>query len=277
MFVFGTEYPMIKQKYLIHCLLFISVCFILNCSAKGPPFPNIPDTQAMPLEGRYRFSLKSHFFWKNLRGEIYLEKGNSKIEKTYFTMRTLGQNKKGAIRMHSYEGRAYQLKTGNLELRAERCYRFGKQDWEDRLVLLLGWDCDHLFFTYKSPSNFQKWDVLKPLHTERTKYSDWFPITPPRPIPLGVISTKRKTFFAGQIISLDETPKTKILIVWGTLGARLLRDGQVLTAQDDSGKTVGKMKVLSRPGDFIICRWIGSIPAKATIAYVNKAAYVKED
>ena len=107
-------------------------------------------------------------------------------------MRTLGQNKNGAIRERSYEGLAYRINKNLMELRADRCYLFGKQDWEDRLVPLERWDCDHLFFTYRSKSNFKKREVLKAVKTKRTIYANWFSPTDLIPMPLPLHKNKSK-------------------------------------------------------------------------------------
>ena len=266
-----------KRIYSILALLsFAAICLTLSCSAKGPVFPNAPALKPLNLEGPYRFSLTSQFYYKNLVNEVFFEKSRSRAPKTHFVIRTLGKNLNGSIRQRSYEGLAYRLEAKTMELRTERCYLHGKQDWEDRITPLERWDCDHLFFVYQSPSDFRKREVLKPLKTERTKYSDWFSPTELIPMPAVKTSPQRPVFFAGQIITLDESPKSKLVIVWGHAGGRLLRKGQILTAQNEKGQNIGKLKVLSRPGDFIVCRWLGPHRPQAKIAYALKAAYQAE-
>ena len=243
------------------------------CSAKGPAFPDAPALERFDLEGPYRFDLSSKFYNKNLANEVSFEKSKRKPKKNYFVMRTLGQNLNGSIRQRSYKGLAYRLGKNIVELRTERCYIHGKRDWENRITPLERWDCDHLFFAYKSSSNFRIRDTLEPVETERAKYIEWFSPTALIPMPTSKASSKRPVYFAGQIISLEESPKTKQVIVWGHSAGRLLRDGQILRAQDEKGKSVGKLKVLSRPGDFIVCRWTGAYRPQAKVAYALKAAY----
>ena len=258
-----------RNTYKIPLLL----CLCINCSARGPVFPSTPTLKRIELEGSYRFDSGSKFYHKNLASELVLEKSKSRRNKNYFVMRSLGQNINGSIRQRTYEGLAYYLKEKTMELHTERCYIHGKQDWEDPIIPLERWDCDHLFFAYKSPSNFRKREILKPVETDKTKYSEWFLPTALIPIPILKSSLRKPVFFAGQIIPLDESPKTRLVIVWGYSAGKLLRKGQILRAQNGKGKSIGKLKVLSRPGDFVVCRWLGVHLPQAKVAYALKAAY----
>ena len=264
---------MFTMRYLV---LLISFSGLITCSAKGPAFPNAPKAEgAMSLEGRYRFPLKVNFFYKSMLGELFLERSSGQKKKTYFTMRSFGLTRSKAIRLRSYEGLAHRIAPDLMELRTNRCYLYGKDDWESRLAPMQRWDCDHLFFTYRSPSKFRKRERLMPIQSKRTRYSNWFKPTPLEPIPLRVrgVGVRKPVFFAGQIIHLEESPKSKLVIVWGNAGHDLLRNNQILTAQDDGGRVVGKLKVLSRPGDFIVCRWQGKYNPKASIVYALKAKW----
>ena len=265
---------MLKICHLSLCFLLFSFRFLYifhcNVQLEGPVFPSLPRDKAVPLAGRYIFPVKVPFYKKNLLGELVLEKSKNSYgtrRKTYFSMRVLGQNLQDSIRVRSYEGLAYQINPNIMELRSERCYVSGKRDWEDRLIALEKWNCDHLFFSYESPSNFARRETLRSVQTDRTRYSDWFLPEKLIPIPFKRASLKNLVFFAGQIIPLEDTLKTKLVVVWGYQGARLLREGDILTAQDETGEKVGEMKVISRPGDFIICQWMDVPVAKAKIAY----------
>ncbi len=265
-----TKNPLLKKWKT--CLASSLLC-MTACTAKGPSFPNAPPAEPPPLAGHYRFALSRDFYYKNLLGELYLERARSRKAKLRFYMRSLGQNHQDAIRVHSYEGLAYNLGKGIMELRSERCYLFGKRDWEGRMSPLARWDCDHLFFAFHSPSQFRRREILKPMRTERTKYSDWSNPTDLVPLPLGSKSLSKQAYFAGQIIHLDESPKSGLVLVWGNSGGSLLRDGQILQAQNEQAKSVGKLRVLSRPGDFIVCRWIGKAQSQATVAYTYESFF----
>ena len=140
---------------------------------------------------------------------------------------SVGQNKNGAIRQNTYEGLAYLLDKETLELRSERCYKHGKKYWEDRLEPLERWDCDHLFFTFKSRTNFTKREVLERFKSTRTLSSDWLKLKSliPMPLPLNKGSIKKPVYFSGQLLPLDDNKDEEPLaIVWGYRAANLLRD-----------------------------------------------------
>ena len=256
---------------------FLILTFLLNtcllCSAKGPPFSTLPDSKALYLEGRFRFTIDPKLFYNNLGAELYLERSKSKKKKTYFTMRTFGKTITGDLRQKTYEGLAYRTSKGVMELRSERCYLHGKETWEDRLIPLERWDCDHLVFAYQSLSDFQRKESLKPIKTKETIYSNWFSPQTLKPMPAGTSNFKKPIYFAGQIIHMEQSPKTGLVIVWGKAGAFLLRNKQTLLAEDKTGKVIGKLKVLARPGDFVICKWKTPYKAQAKVAYAKKANY----
>ena len=257
-------------------LIFLSQEF---CIAKGPVYKNLPVSIAFPVEGRFRFKLRKGAYFKNLAGEVIFEKNTaSSPKKTYFKITTVGLNLGGAIREHVYEGLAYLTEDNIVELRSDRCYLFGKKDWEDRMVPLERWDCDHIFLTFKSDTNFTKREKLERVITNRTKKTEWMKIKSltPMPLPLNKITLKNQIYFAGQVlpISIEEDD---LAIVWGENAGRLLRDGQLLNVQDEVGLDVGKLKVLSRPGDFAICKWVSKIPKEKAIsvAFAIKANWEK--
>ncbi len=247
----------------------------LYCSAKGPPFADQSGGQALNLEGRYRFTPNLRFFSRHQRGELVLEKGRGKKKKSYFFLRIFGLNREGALRLRSYEGLAYR-NGQRAELRAKRCYLYGKRDWEARLVPLERWDCEHLFFVYYSASDFTKREILLPQEAAESRYSDWFRAAPLIPMPAGFPKLKQKIFFAGQIIEPQERAQPNLAVVWGYKAGRLLRKGQILKAQNEEGRQVGKLKVLSRPGDFIICRWLTGSSQQAIVAFQESAPPAEE-
>ncbi len=214
----------------------VLLIFFLSCSAKGPPFPSLPEGMPLLKEGHFRFTPAVPFYESYQKGALSIEKS---LHSASFTIRIVGKNRAGAIRIRSYEGTARNL--GDiLELRSEHCYVFGKRSWDDRLVPMERWDCDHLIFDFHTVSG-----RIVSVPTERTVYSDWFGAVELRPMP-------EKSVFAGQILTLLDDGR---FAAYGFHAGELLRGGQKLFVQDEAGKEVGAAMVEERIGDFVIARW----------------------
>lgn len=265
-------------------------------SAEGPPFPDAPQGELAPHPGPYRFDAAREFFDAGQLGEVYLEQTRGREPETLFTLRIYGRERPvrnsgevanparaGDIRVRQYEGRAAFLpERRRLELRSERCYLFGKAAWTDRLAPLQRWDCDHLVFAFTSANDFAARGKLAPVAGERTQHTDWFAPTTLHPLPS---ASSQAPHFAGQIYegplrmqtdaralrapggwSRVPTPEEEALpggadaVVLGYGGARRLRDGNVLDALAADGRPAGRLEVIERPGDFILCRWISRVP-----------------
>ncbi len=187
-------------------------------------------------------------------------------------MRILGRQPDGSLRLRQYEGEVHRL-GARAELRSKRCYVFGKDQFEDRLTPLERWDCEHLYFVYESPSAFARRDTLAPIATERTIYADWFAPAPLEPLPT-VGEFADRPHFAGQIAPLrpQESPgENADAVVWGYDAARRLRNGNILEALDEHGAVVGRLRVVARPGDFILCKWIEGDREAGVIAYTRRS------
>jgi hypothetical protein len=252
---------------------------VVACSASGPPFRDAPTGELSPIEsGYYRFDPAPQFFDDPLLGEVYFSRTRSRENpQSLFHMRMLGRDRKNAIRVRQYEGEVWRF-GGRIELRARRCYLFGKREWDDKLTPLSRWECDHLIFTYESPSEFTRPDVLRPIaDSPRGEFTEWFQATPlhPMPSPAGAESlSDRRIFFAGQIFPLpagELLPAEAQVVVWGYQGGRLLRDGQTLTVQDAQGQVQGRLKVVSRPGDFLLCQWLSKERPTSGVAFTRES------
>ncbi len=241
------------------------------CKAGGPPLAGIPAGDRVPdsiANTRYALSLEPTFYRLSQKAELVFERsesgppGPNHRSETYFELRIVGQNPIASIRVRSYEGRAYAIENG-VELRSERCYEKGKKEWEDRLTPIEGWDCEHLWFHLVSldPSS----GILTSAPSDRTRYSDWMgKITA---VPLA------NATFAGQI--LTTLPDNRV-VIFGKNGGRIMRDGQIMEAREidlmpfghpaRADQKSGSLRVISRPGDFIIAQWEGT-PGKANAAF----------
>ncbi len=265
-------YSFLRRKGFF-AITFCPLIFSFYCTAKGPPFRKLASSSPFLLEGRYRFDLKPRFFTKNQTGELLLERGKNigKTRRSYFTLQIVGQNSSGAIRVRTYEGFSRKTGSNSLELHAERCTLSGKKHWEDYLVALERWDCDHLLFAFSSASGFRRREVLVPLQNRRTRYTDWLSLSSLEPIPSGRVVSRQSIHFAGQIMNISqETKDPRLAVVWGQKGGRLLRNGQILKVINKNGKLIGEMKVADRPGDFIICQWLTKPSQEGFIAYREK-------
>lgn len=231
---------------------------ILSCAPAGPPFP-VPD--APPLPGRiaplWIVHTDQNFYQNAQKSELEFEPCSGR---TCFRLRFAGINSAGALRVRSYEGRAFWK--GFIELRPDRCYEFGKRDARDRLVPIEGWDCDHMVLQLIENEN-----LLTSAPAKETLYADWLGTIQAVPMPAG--------YFSGQILRSGEE-----VIVFGANAGKRLRDGQTLEAWqiDDSplGRTrkpderAGELRVIERPGDFVVASWIG--PATGANVVVRREA-----
>ena len=259
------------------------------CSVSGPPSRDAPkSTEAFPIEsGYYRFAPGVQFSDGPQLGEVYFSRTKSRENpRGLFLMRVLGRDRKGAIRVRQYEGEALRFGS-RAELRAERCYLFGKREWDDRMSPLKRWECDHLVFVFESPSDFTRIETLQPvLDHPRTEYSDWFAASPLVPMPGNETGAPgRSVFFAGQIFPTEAgeiLPDDATVVVWGYDAGRLLRDGQVLEVyghQNNTGESgaadanpiIGKLKIISRPGDFLLCRWTSPQTLRTGVAFTRES------
>lgn len=273
---------------------------LVSCSVSGPPFRDAPPgTAPLPAVladvGYYRFTPTVEFFTGGAQlGEVFFRKTRRQAredrndpsgESAYarsrvgagpgddglFYMRVLGRDDKGAIRVRQYEGAAVR-QGPRIELRAERCYLFGKRHWDDRLTPLKRWDCDHLVFVFESASDFARVDRLHPLPDHpRARFAEWFGATSLIPMPndltvnaniaLDGANESNPAVFAGQIFPLpanEKLPEAADTIVWGYGAGRTLRDGQLLDVESrraDGTLVRGRVRVIARPGDFLLCKW----------------------
>ncbi len=246
-----------------------------GCSVSGPPFRDAPvGERALPAgldRSFYRFRPKLAFFDGPQLGEVYFSSARSKENpRGLFHLRVLGRDRKGAIRVRQYEGEVHRFEE-RIELRSERCYLFGKREWDDRMTPLKRWECDHLVFAFESPSNFARTERLYPVvDSVRGEFTEWFQATPLEPMPASEAigdaadsdSQTRPIFFAGQIYPIprgESLPDDAGVVVWGFQAGRLLRDGQILKVRGRSqggADFTADLKIISRPGDFLLCRWV---------------------
>ncbi|MEQ9367182.1 MAG: hypothetical protein RIF32_23315 [Leptospirales bacterium] len=275
-------------------IVFSSVAAAGACSVSGPPFRAAPvGERALPSileKGYYRFTPTVSFFDGPQLGEVYFSRTRSpENSRGLFHMRILGRDLKGAIRVRQYEGETHRFGE-RIELRAQRCYLFGKRDWDDRLTPLSRWECDHLVFAFSSASSFERVDTLHPVPDyERDEFSDWFQARKLSPMPgsadefttpVRTAQNQKPIFFAGQIFPTppgETLPDDATVVVWGFNAGRVLRDGQILQVrgtrraplnQNDSASPAaisarpydqsftGRLKIISRPGDFLLCQWL---------------------
>ncbi|MCR9144737.1 MAG: hypothetical protein NXI24_21035 [bacterium] len=283
------------------------------CSVSGPPFRDAPTGEtALPAileQGYYRFQPAISFFDGPQVGEVYFSSTRSRENsRGLFHLRILGRDLKGAVRVRQYEGETHRFGE-RIELRAQRCYLFGKREWDDRLAPLKRWECDHLVFTFSSASNFERVGVLHPVPDhERGEFSDWFRSEKLSPMPdralesggqAGAKPKQAPIFFAGQIFPIapgEILPDDATVVVWGYRAGRVLRDGQILqvrgtrrSQQSDSANAAprrarsynqeftGRLKIISRPGDFLLCKWMpGSGDGQALTGDAMGVAYTRD-
>ncbi len=242
------------------------------CAAGGPPFRDAPAGEALPQSLVYRFKPTLPFYGPGQLGEVVFENTNQRTPRTLFYLRILGRQTDGSLRLRQYEGEVHRS-GARAELRSKRCYVFGKNQFEDRLVPLERWDCEHLHFVYESPSAFARRDVLVPINTERTVYADWFAPAPLEPLVVAG-EYADQPYFAGQLAPLRprETPgENADAVVWGYEAARKLRNGNILEVAREDGRVVGRLRVISRPGDFILCKWIEGDRGAGVIAFTQRS------
>ena len=187
-------------------------------------------------------------------GEVVTWRDRVRPDLVYFSMKTAGIQRNGSYRLKSYEGEVVRI-NNRLEFRSNRCFEFGKKSSDDRLEVIDAWDCDHLIFQFTGPDDFKTNSPLTSIRTSRTTRSSWFGriVLYPVPSPAGKKARDKRATFTGQI--LQEKPNHEV-VVYGTDGARILEDNQILGVEDGDGNRVGKLKVLYRPGDFIHCQWM---------------------
>ena len=81
------KYLKIQNNALFLLSTSLSIYLIFSCSANGPPFPNTKYNTAMDIEGTYLFNLHRKLYKKYFAGELILEKGTGRINKTYFKIK----------------------------------------------------------------------------------------------------------------------------------------------------------------------------------------------
>lgn len=235
---------------------------MIGCSANGPPFRKDPAAPAAPFAGRFAFDVPVSLYHTMQLGEVILEPASRDPNYTGFRLRMAGRDRKLALRMRSYEGRAV-MRDGRLELRAQRCYEFGKRAWEGRLVPQERWDCDHLVFSFESSDEFRTRKVLLGVKTDRSRFSDWmgrFDLTP-LPLPDGRpllrdLRPDSDAYFAGRVMGVLENGK---VVVWGYRAGYLIKRGQELELIDTRQRPLGKLRVVSHPGSYLITETVGAL------------------
>jgi len=249
------------KRAALYLQFFFLIPGLCECGVSGPPFNGLPPGERVSpdiLNRRYSLQIPLDFYRTAQKAELTFENA-AKGDRTFFYLRTAGINPIESIRVRSYEGLAYQMGDA-LELRAERCYIHGKKDWEDRLVPLEGWDCEHMIFQL-TPRTRCTSDIFETAHSQRTVYTEWFGDFAALAMPAST--------FAGQILTRLDNDR---VVLCGRDGGRILRDGQILeaykSAKDGRGvdQPAGRLRVVSRPGDFIIAKWEEKSPVVAYIA-----------
>jgi hypothetical protein len=230
--------------YRIRNHIFVSVFFfilflMISCSKQnkksspsGPPFPDLhPGTDEF-ADGRYFFNPPVSFYKKVQIGEVLIQKG-SKHSPARFYLSIAGIDIDENFRIRSYEGTVHR--TNNiLDLRAIKCYIFGKKNIDERLVPIERWDCDHLIFSFTIEDKNLRW-----ASSPYTEFSEWSGPFDLKPIPA-------HAFFAAQVL-LN------------------LADGSIIAFAKDASKKLNPehtlllypegstLRTIKRYGDFIIC------------------------
>ena len=283
-------------RTLLFCGLLFAVVSVVSCSAPGPVVPPWQGESVKPavLPKRLFFE-PSHPFFRHLNaGAVYFKKirrrGTQEHLRTDFRMQVLGQMADGSVRLRSFEGTALQSAQDPdlLELDSQRCYTFAKRFWEDRLRPIERWTCDHLVFRFQRDGALA-WKTLRDERSLSTEYLGNLRMEAPAIL-------QKQHYFSGRLIALsklikqdrrietktetklaplDKNVTSKIadadLLIWSKDAGSLLRDGQTLSALDQDGNTLGRLRVLSRPGDFVLARWITPPSNLAVYAYTNQS------
>lgn len=214
----------------LFCLL-----LLCSCSASGPPFKGRPGSAAS-IAGRFVFKPPLDYY-KNILGEVVFQRVQSGTD---FTLRMVGfplQNIEPAlavetpVRIRHWEGQAFEH-DGRLELRAVRCYEFGRTGIEERQAPLNGFSCDHLLFAFVDERPLR----LRGVTFAASRYSDWF-----GPIDL---YPQAESFYGAQVLAQLTDGRS---VAYGLGAPRVLRKGARL--RGPAGQT---LVVESIPGDLVI-------------------------
>ena len=246
----------------------IFLLFLTACSAAGPPYPDAPEGEKLEESiGPYWFSPTIGFFRHAQRGEVIFE--DSRQGHARFRLRWIGLSGAGEIRMRSYRGTAHAL-ADRIELRAKRCYIYGRTQWAAEWKPLERWDCDHLFFQFE-PGIQGRLTMLSPGRSERTEHSQFLQTFDLSPLPSANTFVQRKQEksipFAGQIMTAINDDS---VIVWGHKASKYLREHFHLTALTKTGEPAGSLLVESRMGDLILARWLERGPEEAHLVYTTE-------
>lgn len=244
-------------------VLALAVFWLAACSASGPPVPPVPASQLdrFGLEGVFFFRPGAELYRRNLHGELVLETSYARPEKGHFKLRIVGRKRSGAIRLRSYEGRAYIRPDGLLELYSRTCFEFGKRDWTDRLTPLRSWTCDHLVFQFNT-DELAGAGVLRGTASDRTKRANWL-----GRFDLVRLPHRVRSAFSGQVLGRTASGQ---VVVWGHEAGKKVRDGTALRLLDGYGRQIGRLRVKSRPGDFLLCDEEGGATRAGRIAYTTQ-------
>ncbi len=215
----------------------------------------------MSFTGSYSFTPPLPIIRGIPHGEVIFEPDIDPLKPTHFRMRVFGRNKNNDIRVRSYEGIAVRI-AGDLELRCQRCYIFGKRDWEDRMVPIERWECAHLYFYFGRVDDGNGTLLWTSTQHERSRYADWYGQIVLHPLPDNPLL--EEIAFAGQIVGVLNDGR---VIIWGYKADKRLRNGQILRAVDKDGRRVGSLVVDSRPGDFVLAKWEGPPAPQALAAW----------
>lgn len=236
------------------------------CTPSGPPFPlpNAPKVPDALTSVTYMLHTDVPFYKASQVSELVFEPCSGE---SCFRMRFAGVNANGAVRVRSYEGRAF-WKELSVELRPERCYEFAKRAFEDRLTPAEGWDCEHMVFRFFPVENTDRPGLWVSRPAENTLHADWIGTIQAVPLP--------QAHFAGQILPSTDG-KT---IVFGASAGKKLKDKQILEAWSiessplgkaaPESRRIGQLEVIERPGDFIITAWKGP-EGPANVAILREA------
>ena len=202
-------------------------------SPSGPPFHDLmPGTDTIS-DGRYFFNPPVTHYRKIQLGELFI-KNTHKSPNARFFLTIAGIDTDSNYRVRSYEGVTHRIKN-NLQLRAEKCYIFGKKFIDERIVPLERWDCDHLIFEFKIEGN-----KLRGIQTAVTKFSDWSG-------PFDLYSAPENALFAAQIL---ENKGDGNFTAYGKEAVRKLNSDHPMKLL----KGGAPLKVLKRYDDFFLLK-----------------------